>query len=147
MSLPGCPPKSPPTVSHIIHEGDNRANYKSIFHEDVPADVEVINSFYVTYRPTSRSTPDYEIELTVTKQWIERAAKKLRVIKIQKGWEFRAQSYMEERVKERGREWYIPKDISEYESYMSQTSVPYIHMLIDKTPVDNNRYRVFISKH
>lgn len=145
-SFLGCGP-----VSHIIHEGDNRLNYKSIFHENVPPDVEIANSLYVTYHPSFRpmviTTPDYEMELIVTKQWIKKSAKKLGLRKTETNWEKQAQSFIEKRVKERGREWYVPKDISEYESYMSPTSIPYVHMLVDKTPVENNRYRVFLSKH
>ncbi len=143
ISLPGCGP-----VTSVIHEGDNRLNYKNIFHEDIPPDVEVVNSLYVTYQPSFRlmvvTTPDFEIELIATKQWIEKTAKKLWLRKFD---DFSTQSAVERRVKQRGREWYVPKDVSEYEFYIDASSVGYVQMLVDKTPVADNRYRIFLSKH
>jgi hypothetical protein len=143
LSLSGCGP-----VTSEIHEGDNRLNYKSIFNEDVPSDVEVVNSLYVTYQPTFRlmviTTPDYEIELIATKQWIEKEAKQLWLGRLD---DFSTRLAIERRVKQRGREWYVPKDISEYESYIDASSVGYVQMLVDKTPVTDNHYRVFLSKH
>ena len=93
------------------------------------------------------TTSDYEIELIATKQWIEHKVKKLWLQKTEASWEKQAQTYIERRIKERGREWYVPKDISEYEYYLDAASVPYVHMLVDKTPVGSDRYRVFLSKH
>ncbi len=52
------------------------------------------------------------------------------------------------RIEQRGRQWYVLKNIFEYECYyLYGTSIPYIHMLVDKTPIGDNRYRVFLSKH
>jgi len=146
VSLSSCGPVNP-----SIHEGDNRLNYRNIFHEDVPPDVNVVNSIYVTYHPFFRpgvvTTPDYEIELIATSQWIENKAKKFWLKKTEESWKDQARRYIEQRVKDRGREWYAPKEISEYESYLDAASIPYVHMLVDKVPVDKNRYRVFLSKH
>lgn len=143
IALSGCGPVTP-----VIHEGDNRLNYKSIFNEDIPPEVEVVHSLYVTYEPSFRpgviTTPDYEIELEATKYWIE---KKVKQLWLEKTEDAVVKSRIERRIKERGREWYVPKDISQYEIYVDATSAIYVQMLVDKTPVGDNRYRVFISKH
>ncbi len=144
VSLCGCGPVRP-----VFHEEDNRANYKSIFHEDVPADVEVVNSVYVTYHPSFRlmvvTTPDYEIELIASKQWIDKKAKKLWLNEASN--EGMVRLLAEGRIKNRGREWFVPKDVSEYQIYIDRTSSMYAQMLVDKTAVGVDRYRVFLSKH
>ncbi len=144
VSLCGCGPVRP-----VFHEGDNSSNYKSIFHEDVPAHVEVVNSVYVTYQPSFRpmtvTTADYEIELIASKQWIDKKAKKLWLNEASN--EGMVRLLAEGRIKNRGREWFVPKDVSEYQIYIDRTSSMYAQMLVDKTAVGVDRYRVFLSKH
>jgi hypothetical protein len=145
IAFSSCGPVTP-----VIHEGNNQENYKGIFNEDVPPDVEVINSLYVTYDPSFRpmviTTPDFEIELVATKQWIEKKVKKFWLRKFPDT-DPSVKLVVERRVKERGREWYVPKDISQYEIYVDASSATYLQMLVDKTTIGENRYRVFMSKH
>src|SRR5438128_1922321 len=59
-------------------EEDNPGNYKRVFHEDVPADVSIGNSVVVTYtpRPGVVTSGDFEFEVVVPSEWIEKAAKR-----------------------------------------------------------------------
>lgn len=139
------------SVTPVYHEGNNPQNYKDIFKETLPSDVEVVHSVYVTYSPSFRpgviTTPDWEVEVIAPESWITGKAKKLYLRKIEDVNDFPIRM-IKDRVEQRGREWYVPKDISEYTCYyLYPTSIPYVHMLVDKTPVSNGRYRVFLSKH
>ncbi len=137
-------------VRSVIHEESDQENYELIFKEPLPLGVEVVNSVLVTYSGFSFgviTTADWEIELIVPEKWIEDNIDKMYLNKLS-GREDRVQSFIEERVKGRFRIWYVPKDISEYDCYYTGvTSIPYVHMLVDKMPVGDDKYRVFHSKH
>jgi hypothetical protein len=143
--FPGCGP-----IRSTILEGDNVGNYMEIFNEKKPADVKVVNSIVVKYTPRlmTITTPDWEIEQIVPEKWIVDKTKKLHLRKTN---DINSREY--KIVSNRKNEgspsnWYAPKDISNYEVYyMYITSTPYIHMLVDKMPVSEGRYRVFMSKH
>jgi len=148
LTMVGCGP-----VTSTIHEGDNASNYRAIFKEDVPSNVEVLNCIFVTYQ-TNRiavvTTPDWEIELIAPKTWIDKIAEKRHLAPIEKyphSVEYHL-SDIKNRIDHRGREWYVPKDISAYDCYFNEyTSIVYVHMLVDKIPMNDNRYHVFLSKH
>ncbi len=138
------------TVKPVIYEGNNQENYKNIFSEQLPLDIEVVNSVYVTYSGFNIgvvTTPDWEIELIVPKSWIDGKMKKMSLRKADDKNNIGISS-IKDRIKNRGREWYVPKDISKYDCYyLYLTSIPYVHMLVDKTPIGKDQFKVFLSKH
>jgi hypothetical protein len=135
-ALTGCESSFP-----VIHEGDNQGVYKILFDEDVPPDIEVINSFHAmpAYQGLVNVTPTWAIELTATKQWIE---KKVKLFRMQKTEDT---ALIKSRLKDRGRYWNAPKDISQYEIYIDDCDERCFTMLVDKTLLADNRYRVFVS--
>lgn len=137
------------TVTPVFHKGNNAENYQKIFGEPMPANVQVVNSIYITYSGFNVgfvTTPDWEIELIADRKWIKDKAEKLnlRNVKNPQSSEF---SSIKTRLKSTSK-WYAPKPISNYDCYyLYPTSVPYVHMLVDKTPVRKDSYKVFLSKH
>ncbi|MBI9015783.1 MAG: hypothetical protein JEZ07_00845 [Phycisphaerae bacterium] len=137
-------------IRPIWHEGNNQENYKKIFKEEVPENVMVVNSVYCSYsgyRIGVVTTPDWEIELIAPQKWIDITIDDMHLRNVNDGWE-RFDDIIKRRVENRWRGWYVPKDINcYYRYYLYPTSIPYVHMLIDKEIVENGRYRVFMSKH
>lgn len=130
-------------VQRTVHQNEHLGIYRDIFLKEKPDDVEVVHSFLVSYTPRLEVviTADYEIELIAPADWIQEACKKLHLRKV-----LDTDSYI--RKEERANDWYVPKDISSYDLYyLYLTSMPYIHMLVDTEPIQENRHRIFISKH
>lgn len=137
------------TVTPVHHEGNNSENYKKIFDESIPSNVQVINSIYVTYSGFNiglNTTPDWEIELIVSEKWIEDKVEELHLRKVTNPYYSKFDS-IKNRLKN-AKDWYVPKPISNYDCYyLYPTSIAYVHMLVDKTPLGKDSYRVFLSKH
>ena len=126
-------------------EGDHAANYGRIFHEPVPSNVTLVNSAVVIYsfRPGVVTTDDFEFELIVSRQWIEREAKRFYLRKGEGDFIRREIG----RRQEHARPWYAPKPLDQYDLYRDVSSVGYVHMLVQKEAEPDGRQRVFISKH
>jgi hypothetical protein len=126
-------------------EGDHPANYSRVFHEAIPSDVTVVNSAVVTYssRPGVVTTDDFEFELLVPPQWLEKTTKRFYLSKSDS--EF-VQKQLSTR-REHARPWYAPKSLDHYDLYRDATSVGYVHLLVQKGTEADGRHRVFISKH
>jgi hypothetical protein len=125
-------------------EGDHAANYARVFGRDPPMGVTVLNSVVVAYsfRPGVVTTDDFEFELIVPRRWIEDYAKQL-----SKGDDEFKRSQLGARKDRPIRPWYAPKALEQYELYRDYSSVGYLHMLVQKEPESDGRYRVFVSKH
>jgi len=144
LFLAGCQLKT------TIRDDQPQAAYRSIFDEDVPSGTTVVNSVHATYSGGSigtNTTADWEIELLTSDAWIAAKAKKMGLRKIASA-DSGMRSIIADRIKNRARAWYVPKDLNEYECYyLYLTSIPYVHMLVDRTVEPDGRRRVFLSKH
>jgi hypothetical protein len=123
-------------------EGDNASNYRRVFKEEKPKDVTVVNSVVVGYqwRPGVVTTDDFEFEMIVPSEWVNRWKRQLAL----------QDSYVgdiQQRKDNPIRSWYAPKDLKDYQIYRDQTSIGYVHMLVDKVQDPDGRFRVFYSKH
>jgi len=140
----GCRSYVESTPSKVL-EGDNPENYARVFREPVSSDVTVVNSVVVTYsfRPGVVTTEDFEFELLVPRQWIQKLAERFYLGKSD------GESIQREIAsrREQARPWYAPKPLDQYDLYRDATSVGYIHMLVQKEGEADGRQRVFISKH
>jgi hypothetical protein len=143
-ALAGCQSYVESTPSKLL-EGNNPANYARVFGEPVPSDVTIMNSAVITYsfRPGAVTTDDFEFELLVPIQWIQKLAKRFYLGKSDG---VRIQREIGSR-REHARPWYAPKPLDQYELYRDASSVGYVHMLVQKEGETDGRQRVFISKH
>ena len=143
-ALTGCRSYVESTPAKVL-EGDNAGNYARVFREPLPADVTVVNSVVVTYsfRPGVVTTDDFEFELLVPRQWIQKSSKRFY---LGKGDGEFIERQLESR-REQARPWYAPKPLDQYDLYRDATSVGYVHMLVEKEGEADGRQRVFISKH
>jgi hypothetical protein len=136
-------------MTPTFHEGDNAANYRRVFESEPPADVEIVHSVVVTWprRPGIVTTPDWALEVIAPRSWIaaQTADLHLAPAKDEPKW---VMNHVESRKLRPIRPWYVPGPIDDYELYyLSLTSIPYVHMLVDREPVGPGRWRVFVSKH
>ena len=140
----GCKSYVESTPSKVL-EGDDPANYTRVFREPPSSDVTVVNSVVATYsfRPGVVTTDDFEFELLVPRPWIEKVTKRFHLGK--SDGEFIERQIASRR--ERGRAWYAPKPLDQYDLYRDASSVGYVHMLVQKEGESDGRQRVFISKH
>lgn len=139
--LAGCRAYTDSTPRRYL-EGDDAADYRRVFREEVPKDVTVVHAVVVAYqwRPGVVTTDDFEFELVVPAAWLAKWKKAL----------YLAQGAFPDvaaRKNQPIRDWYAPKALGEYEAYRDLTSVGYVHMLVDRTVEPDGRYRVFFSKH
>src|SRR5690349_16526336 len=104
-AVAGCRSYVESTPTKVL-EGDNAANYARVFREPLPADVTVVNSVVVTYsfRLGVVTTDDFEFELLVPRQWIQKASKRLY---LRKGDGKFIEGQLESR-REHARPWYAP---------------------------------------
>src|SRR5688572_703509 len=123
----GCKSYSESTPAKVL-EDDHPANYTRVFREPVPSDVTVVNSVVATYsfRPGVVTTDDFEFELLVPLQWIQKKSKRFHLGK--SDGEFIERQITSRR--ERARAWYAPKPLDQYDLYRDPTSVGYVHMLV-----------------
>lgn len=140
----GCRSYVDSTPSKLL-EGDHAANYRRIFSEAIPANVTVVNSAVVTYsfRLGVVATDDFEFELIVPPQWIQR---KIRRYFLNRGDDDFIRSELATR-RTQARRWYAPGPLEQYDLYRDGTSIGYVHMLVNREAEPDGRRRVFISKH
>ena len=130
-----------------IHEGDHAANFERVFRESPPPGVEVLNSMVAEYRWRLGvvTTDDWEFEIVAPRAWIDEKARKLQLAPA------RDNPFIANHVgqrKARARAWYAPEPLDAYEVfYLTPTSIPYVHMLIERRAQHDGRYRVYLSKH
>ena len=137
-------------VRYEFLEASHEGNYKRIFGDANLDDIKITNSVVIDYkfRPWTMfvvTTDDWEFEIIAPQSWIDERIKK---------------SYLREatlpflinraRIRKENpiRKWYAPKPFESYKPYYEyMTSIAYVHMLVDKEKINDNLYRVFISKH
>jgi hypothetical protein len=126
-----------------LGDRQHEANYARVFQERLPAEVTVLNSRVVSYRPGTATADDYEFELLVPGAWVARTEKGLY---LRKG----EGEYVQKELNVRrspARAWYAPKPLDQYDLYRDRTGAGRVHMLVQKEPEADGRQRVFISKH
>lgn len=135
------------SVSEVaIHEKDNQANYKKVFSEEVPENIDIERSAYFEYKGFNAHTPDWEFELLASEKWIKKNIDNLH-LKICTKDKKRLYNYIQNR-KEKLVKCKIPGKLSDYDCYyLYPTSIPYIIMFVDKRKGKDGRYKIFISKH
>ena len=144
--LAGCQ-TSEPLIAREYLEDDHVANYRRVFDLPPREDVDVLNSIVIAYgrKPGIITTDDWLFELVVPASWIERTARLMHLARAEDV--NHAVAAINERKQMPLRDWYAPKPVSEYKLYyLSVTSVPYVHMLVESESQPDGRYRVFISK-
>jgi hypothetical protein len=142
--LAGCQQYANSTPATVL-ESDDAANYERIFREAVPRDVDVVHSVVVTYafRIGVVTTDDWAFEVLAPRSWVERQGAKWRL-----GPAASALGAVEARQADPVRPWYAPKPLPAYEAFVVQaTSLPYVHLLVERSPLPDGRVRVFMSKH
>jgi hypothetical protein len=142
--LAGCQQYANSTPATVL-ESDDVANYERIFREALPRDVDVVHSAVVTYgfRIGVVTTDDWAFEVVAPRSWVERQRAKWRL-----GPAGSAMAAVEARQADPVRRWYAPKPLSAYDAFVVQaTSVPYVHLLVERSPLPDGRVRAFMSKH
>jgi hypothetical protein len=132
-----------------VHEGDHAAIYDRVFGALPPADIEVTNAVLYEYRWRlgTVTTDDWEIEIVAPRSWIDGKIKELDLGPLADG-----DSWVEGNISDRKsrpyRSWYAPQPLDSYEIlYLTPTSIPYVHMLVEKQSQSDGRYRLYMSKH
>lgn len=142
--LAGCQQYANSTPAAVL-ESDDAANYQRIFREAVPRNVDVVRSVVVTYgfRIGVITSDDWAFEVVAPRSWVERQKSRLRLGPV--GTRIGA---VEARRADPIRPWYAPKPLSAYDAFVVQgTSVPYVHLLVERRPQPDGRVRAFVSKH
>ncbi|MCR9092724.1 MAG: hypothetical protein NXI30_00770 [bacterium] len=142
--LGGCQQYANSTPATVL-ESDDAANYQRIFREAVPPGVDVVHSVVVTYgfRIGIVTTDDWAFEIVAPRSWVERQKEKLRL-----GPAAGSIGAVEARKAEPIRPWYAPRSLSNYDAFViTTTSVPYVHLLSERSAQSDGRVRVFVSKH
>jgi hypothetical protein len=129
-------------------EGDHAANFERILGDAPPTDVTVVNSVVVGYawRLGVVTTDDWEIEVIAPRVWLEHTIDQLHLVSLGDApWLAKP---MRDRQLNPIRTWYAPAAFEDYDAYyLGVTSIPYVHMLIEKHAQADGRFRAFISKH
>lgn len=145
--IEGCRSYAESTPMEFL-EGNNVENYERVFDFKVPDDVNVINSVVVAYpwRLGVVTTDDWEFEIIAPKLWIDDLITRMHLRKSDGD---QVNSDCIQRRKQKPiRAWYAPNSISSYDLYyLYLTSIPYVHLLVEKKALNDGRYRLFISKH
>ena len=131
-----------------IHEGDHMVSFNRVFGESPPPHVDVVNSIVVEYRWRLGvvSTDDWEFEIVAPSTWIEQKKKAMDLGPV--GDDSFAARDVSNRKTHAARSWYAPQPLEAYDAfYLTTTSIPYVHMLVEKQPQPDGRYRLFMSKH
>jgi hypothetical protein len=165
LLIVGCRSYAQNTPRTVL-EGDDAANYRRVFGEPPFADVDILNSVVVSYswRPGVVTTDDWEFEVLAPRAWIDRQVESLSLSRaegspsedemladvearrpLRVGYHWWA---VLARKRRPIRAWYAPKPLAAYEVYyLGATSIPYVHMLIERDATSDGRHRVFLSKH
>ena len=131
-----------------VHEGDHAVIYNRVFGELPPPDIVVVNSVLLEYRWRlgTVTTDDWEIEIVAPRSWIESKVTDMQLGPLRNNSLVAAN--ISDRQSRRYRPWYAPQSLDSYEAfYLTPTSIPYVHMLVEKQPESDGRYRVYMSKH
>jgi hypothetical protein len=131
-----------------IHEGDDLANFERIFDAPPPSGVDVVHSVLQEYRWRLGvvTTDDWEIELIAPRSWIDEQIERMHLAPLAE--RDHVAKLVRDRQAKRFRPWYVPQALESYDGfYLKPTSIPYVHMLVEKEPQVDGRYRVFMSKH
>ena len=111
--------------------------------------VEVVTS--VVYEYTSDSvlgppTHDWEIEVLAPRAWIDEQVDQFQLAGPNESWSWGNGDFPE--LWGGTRDWYAPLPLESYEGFvLILTSIPYIHMLVQKDAESDGRFRVYVSKH
>jgi hypothetical protein len=128
--------------------GDHAANYLRVIGTPIPQDVDVLHSIVIAYehRFGVVTSDDYEFELVAPRAWIDALVADRRF----SGPTSPNDPWVEPRVKQRTkspiREWYRPAPLDAFTAYVSQTSVVYDLLLVEKTARSDGRLHVFLGK-
>ena len=131
LFLPGC-------LTKLEFHHNPNLNYQFIFNEDIPENVEVVNS--IVYNMCSvpiniSSGQGYEIELIVPPGWIEKLKSKHDMIK--------RNNY----ITNKGAPWFAPEDPKKYQAWMIPvTGYIYTLLLIDKETINNEKIHVYYTR-
>ena len=122
--------------------GDNVANYRSAFGSEIPPGLDVINSVATRHQYASSLSGatfnyTYTFELIAPPEWIESKTKHLQKADGSLGDEINLH-------RRNAPKWYAPKEPSRYNYYFDFTSASFIHMVAEKNPQPDGRYRVFL---
>lgn len=130
-------------------ESDHAANFERIFDKPVPEDVSIVNSLVVAYewRLGVVTTDDFEMELLAPREWIDATRTKLHLSRVERDLP-QGPFSVSGRKQDPFRSWYAPRPLEDYDAYwLRTTSIPYVHMLVQRDPEPDGRLRVFVSKH
>jgi hypothetical protein len=129
-----------------VLDSDPSANYERVFDHPVPKDVEIVHSVVIAYswRLGVVTTDDWAFEVVAPRSWIDEQIEELDLVSADSSWGFED---LLQRKQSGLPEWYAPLPIDSYQRYvLLLTSIPYVHMLVSKTPEPDSRYRVFTRK-
>jgi hypothetical protein len=127
-------------------EGTNEQKYERVFGDSPPSNLTIVNAAVVAYgwRPGINTTDDWEFEILAPRPWIDAQIAELHLREA-------SQHLLEscfERRKSEALEWYAPKTLGDYDAYyLYGASIPYVHLLVDRETLPDNRFRIFLSKH
>ena len=131
-------------------DDDHEETFRELFKASVPADVEVLHSMLRTYRWRlgQVSTPDWQLEVVAPRGWIDRQIQSFHLAPTSEA-PHCAGAIVDRQERTQARwAWYAPKPIESYETYcLTATSIPYVHLLMDKEPRPDGRLLVYLSKH
>lgn len=142
--LAGCQQYANSTPATVL-ESDDAANYQRIFGEAVPPDVDVVHSVVVTYgfRIGVVTTDDWAFEVLAPWGWVDQQKTRWNL-----GPADSRMPAVEARKAEPIRPWYARRPLSAYDAFViTTTSIPYVHLLAERSPQPDGRFRVFMSKH
>ena len=134
-------------------ESDDAANFERVFRVPPPVRVDVVRSVVIAYqwRPGVVTTDDWEFELVASQAWVNEQVKAMHLIALDPaaaGENTALATNIRERQNHPIRPWYAPGSLSSYDAYYSgMTSIPYVHVLVDKRQQPDGRHVVYASKH
>jgi len=141
----GCQSLADSTPAAFV-EGTNEQKYERVFGEPPPSDLTIVNAAVVAYgwRPGVNTTDDWEFEILAPRPWIDAQIAELH---LREAPQHVLEAYVQRRKSE-ALEWYAPKPLADYDVYyLYTTSIPYVHLLVDRETLPDDRCRVFLSKH
>lgn len=144
LAFAGCQQYANSTPATVL-ESDDAANYQRVFREAVPPGVDVVRSVVVTYgfRIGVVTTDDWAFEIVAPPAFVDRQKAKWQL-----GPAGAAIGAIEARKANPIRPWYAPRPLAAYQALVVQaTSVPYVHLLVERRAAPDGRVRLFMSKH
>lgn len=137
-----CSAPDAPSSSNVSELDDSR-NYREVFDEEVPRNVEIVHSIVIDYGIAS--SPDWAFELLAPQSWID---EKIAALYLKEAISEYSKRQLMWRLARPIRAWYSPRPETEYDRYYCYlTSSPYIQLCARKAIEPDSRRRVFVSKH